>query len=46
MVYEYIANFYMWVYKKCSRKIKIEEEKLYTLNEVMDILNKNLDILH
>ncbi len=40
MVYEYIADFYMWIYKKCMRN-KIKEEKLYTLNEVMYILNKN-----
>lgn len=42
MVYEYIADFYMWIYKKCSRKYKWQEDKLYTLNEVMDILNKNI----
>lgn len=35
MVYEYIADFYMWVYDKCKR------EKKYTIEEVMYILNKN-----
>ena len=43
MVYEYIANFYMWVYKKCFKN-KIDTEKLYTLNEILVILNKNIKL--
>ncbi len=49
-MFEYIADFYLWIYKKistrCCQKQKSEElfvpDKLYTLNEVLDILNKNI----
>ena len=38
---EMCLEMYIWIYKRCSRKYKVED-RLYTLNEVMEILNKNI----
>ena len=46
-MFEYIADFYLWIYKKiskicCCKKELFVKDKYYTLNEVLEILNKNI----
>jgi len=46
-IYEYYLRIYYLIYRKCCKKelkLELDEDRLYTLNEVLEILNKNLKL--
>ncbi len=46
-IYNFYLRIYYFIYRHCCKKelkLEFKEDKLYTLNEVLEILNKNIKL--